>query len=102
MPKAYWIARVDITDPDAYKEYLARNGVAFAKYGGRFIVRGGPFETVRGEARQRNIVIEFADLATAKACAESPEYAEAALWRDKGAIVDLILIEGYDGVQPGA
>lgn len=102
MPKAYWIARVDIRDPELYKEYLARNGKAFAKYGARFLVRGAPFDLVRGEARERNVVIEFADIETARACAASPEYVHAAEARDAGAIVDLIIVEGYDGPQPGA
>ena len=41
MPKGYWIAHVDVTDPEIYKKYLAANGVAFAKYGARFLVRAG-------------------------------------------------------------
>ena len=40
MPKGYWIARVDVSDPEAYKEYVAANAAAFAKYGARFLVRG--------------------------------------------------------------
>ena len=39
--KAYWIVRVEVTDMDAYKNYVANNGSAFAKYGARFLVRGG-------------------------------------------------------------
>ena len=26
MPKGYWIVRVDIADPEKYKEYIAANG----------------------------------------------------------------------------
>ena len=32
MPKAYWIARLDITDEASYAEYRKLNGIAFAKY----------------------------------------------------------------------
>jgi uncharacterized protein (DUF1330 family) len=39
MPKGYWIAHVDVQNPDAYKNYVSANGVAFAKLGGRFLVR---------------------------------------------------------------
>lgn len=99
--KGYWIARVDVTNPADYKEYLARNGVAFAKYGGRFLVRGGSFEASSGTARERNVVIEFPTYEAAIACLNSPEYAEAIVYRDRGAEVDLIVIQGYDGVQPG-
>ena len=59
MTKGYIIGRVDVTNPEAYAKYVAANGVAFAKYGARFLVRGGQFEAVEGEARSRNVVIEF-------------------------------------------
>jgi uncharacterized protein (DUF1330 family) len=99
--KGYWIARVDIRDESAYKEYVARNGVAFAKYGGRFLVRGGSYEVSRGQSRERNVVIEFPSYEAAIACLNSPEYAEAVEYRDRGAEIDLIVIHGYDGPQPG-
>jgi uncharacterized protein (DUF1330 family) len=99
--KGYWIARVDVTDSDGYKDYLRTNGMAFAKYKGRFIVRGGPFEVGAGEARERNVVIEFPSYQAALDCLRSPEYAEAAAYRDKSAVVDIVVIGGYEGPQPG-
>lgn len=101
MPKAYWIARVDVTNPQGYQDYVAANAAAFAKYGARFIVRGGRFEAREGTARARNIVLEFADYETAKACYDSPEYMAAKAKRDGHGEADLIIIEGYDGPQPG-
>ncbi len=98
MPKGYWIAHVTVTNPDRYKEYVAANGIAFAKYGGRFIVRGGASQTLRGLAgRTRHVVIEFDSYAQAKACHDSPEYQVAAKIRDGGADIDLVIIEGYAG-----
>jgi len=97
MAKGYWIARVDVTDPEGYKAYVAANAVAFSKYGAKFIVRGGPFEAPEGTPRARNIVLEFADYATALACYNSPEYAAAKALRDGRAVADLVVIEGYDG-----
>ena len=44
MAKGYWIVRVDITDMEQYKTYVAANAAPLAKYGARFLVRGGPFE----------------------------------------------------------
>jgi hypothetical protein len=41
LPKGYWIAHVDVTDPEGYKAYMAANGAVFAKYGARFLVRAG-------------------------------------------------------------
>jgi uncharacterized protein (DUF1330 family) len=100
MPKGYWIARVEVSDPDQYKKYVAANAVAFAKYGARFLVRAGPFETLEGTSRSRNVVIEFPSYQAALDCYRSPEYQEALQLRLHVASGDLIVIEGYDGPQP--
>jgi uncharacterized protein (DUF1330 family) len=100
MAKGYWIARVDVTDPDGYQGYVKANAAAFHKFGARFIVRGGTFEAPEGTPRTRNVVIEFADYATALACYRSPEYQAAKALRDGHSIADLLIIEGYDGPQP--
>ena len=98
MPKGYWIARVDVTDLAGYQEYVAANAAAFAKYGARFVVRGGRFEAPEGKARARNVVLEFKDYDTAVACYHSPEYAVAKALRDGRAEADVLIIEGYDAV----
>lgn len=101
MPKGYWVGRVDVHNADAYKTYLAANGAAFAKYGGRFLVRGGPFQTVAGSSRQRNVVIEFPSYQAALDCWNSPEY-QAARAKQEGRVeIDPVVVEGYDGPQPG-
>ena len=101
MPnKAYWIVHVDIGDAEAYKAYVAENATAFRKYGGRFLVRGGPSETVEGNARARTVVLEFPDYATAIACYRSAEYARAIELRKGKAIADITVVDGYAGLQP--
>jgi uncharacterized protein (DUF1330 family) len=102
MAKGYWIARVDVKDAEAYKNYIAANGAAFAKFGARFVVRAGQMECPEGQARARNVVIEFPSYEAAKACYASPEYARALAIRIGAASSDLIIIEGYDGPQPEA
>jgi uncharacterized protein (DUF1330 family) len=97
MAKGYWIARVDVTDPEGYKQYVAANGAAFSKYGAKFIVRGGRFEAPEGTPRARNVVLEFKDYETALACYHSPEYAAAKALRLNAGVADLLVIEGYDG-----
>jgi len=100
MAKGYWIGRIDVSDAEGYKPYIAANAEAFRKYGARFVVRGGKFEPVEGASRARNVVIEFKDYATALACYRSPEYAKAMALRAGKAVADIIVIEGYDGAQP--
>ena len=101
MLKGYWIVHVDVRDPEAYQQNVKANAKAFAKYGARFLVRGGKHVVTRGKAPARNVVVEFRDYATAVACHDSEEYREAAKLRDAAAAVDLVIVEGCDGPQPG-
>jgi uncharacterized protein (DUF1330 family) len=100
MPRGYWVARVDVSDPAGYQEYVAANAAAFSKYGARFVVRGGRFEAPEGTPRSRNVVLEFKDYETALACYHSPEYQENIKRRQPHSIADLVISEGYDGPQP--
>ena len=100
MAKGYWIARVDVHNEDGYKAYAAANPAIFKKFGGRFVVRAGKFEAPEGKARSRNVVIEFPDYAAALACYRSGEYQENIKRRLPHSVIDLVIIEGYDGPQP--
>ena len=100
MAKGYWIGQVDVTDPGEYQHYVKANAAAFHKYGARFLVRGGTAEVKEGTSRTRNVVLEFADYATALACYHSPEYQAAKALRDGRSIADMVIVEGYDGPQP--
>jgi uncharacterized protein (DUF1330 family) len=100
MAKAYWIARVDVSNEDGFKPYADANAAIFKKFGGRYVVRGGKFDGMEGSSRLRNVVIEFADYATAMACYRSPEYQANIKVRQPHSAVDLIVVEGYDGPQP--
>lgn len=96
MPKGYWIAHVDVRDPEGYKGYVAAAKVAFEKYGARFLARGGPYETLEGASHARNVVIEFASLQVAHDCYHSPEYQIAAAIRHQFADAEMVLVEGIE------
>lgn len=96
MPKAYWVARVDVHNEEGYKPYMAANPAIFQKFGAKFIVRGGKFTNPEGASRSRNVVIEFPDYETAMACYNSPEYQANIKVRQPHSLADLIIIEGYD------
>ena len=85
---------------EGYKPYAAANPAIFKAYGGRFVVRGGKFECPEGEARSRNVVIEFPDYESALACYRSPEYQANIKVRLPHSLAELVIIEGYDGPQP--
>jgi uncharacterized protein (DUF1330 family) len=101
MPKGYWIVRVDISDQEKYKGYIAANAEPLKRYGARFLVRGGRFENPEGTSRSRNAVLEFPTYQAALDCWKSPEYQQAIALRKDVSTIDLIIIEGYEGPQPG-
>ena len=101
MAKAYWIANVDVADPEAYKAYMRANAIPFVKYGAHFLVRAGRYAVVEGASRSRQVVIEFKDYETALACYQSAEYQAAKTLRTQVSSADLVIVEGYDGPQPG-
>ena len=76
MPKGYVIARVTVTNPEAYAEYAKGATEAIRQYGGRPLVRGGAYEALEGPARARNVVIEFDSVEQAKLDAD-PAYQAA-------------------------
>lgn len=100
MPKGYWIVRVDVADQEIYKTYVAANAEALKKYGARILVRAGQFENPEGTCRSRNGIIEFPSYQAALDCWKSPEYQRAMRLRLPVSTLDLVIIEGYDGVQP--
>ncbi len=92
--KGYWMAMVDIADPDGYPQYIAANKAAFDKYGARFIVRGGQGQVFEGPAATRLVVIEFESYQTALDCFHSPEYQAALAIRQKYATAHFAIVEG--------
>ena len=94
MAKAYWIARVDVRDPERYKDYVAAARAPFEKYGANFLARGGAFEKLEGQVRSRNVVIEFPSLQAAVDCYHSPDYQNAAAIRQEAADADMVVVEG--------
>ena len=100
MSKGYWVVRIDITDQAKYEAYQQMVGAPLKKFGGRFLVRGGAFETKEGAARKRNVIVEFPTYQAALDCYRSGEYQAAVARRKGGAEFDFIVVEGYDGPQP--
>lgn len=100
-PKGYWIVRGDVRDVEQYQAYVRANAAPLKEHGARFLVRGGAFDAVEGTGRARNVVIEFPSVEAARACWHSPGYQAAIALRKAIADVDLVIIGGYEGPQPG-
>ena len=95
MSKGYWVVSITVTDEEPYKRYVAANHAIFEKWRGRFLVRGGTFETVQGQAGARQVVIEFESYEVASGCYRSPEYQAALKLLLAGATVQMMtIVEG--------
>lgn len=96
MAKGYWIARVDVHDPERYKDYATTAAPALQRFGARFLVRGGKTDALEGQARSRNVVIEFPSVEAAHQCYNSPEYQEARAIRQNVSEAEFIIVEGIE------
>ncbi len=94
MPKCYWIARVDVSDPETYKKYVETAKPAFVRHQANFLARGGKTEVLEGKARARNVLIEFPSMEEALACYNSPEYTAARKIRQTVSEGEFVLVEG--------
>jgi uncharacterized protein (DUF1330 family) len=94
MP-AYIVAQINVSDPAKYQEYAKLAGPAGAKYGGRFLVRGGAKTTLEGEIPYSRIVVtEFPDVESAKRFYNSVEYQAAREKRLGAADFNMVIVEG--------
>lgn len=94
MNKGYWVVRVSVKTAENYPNYLAAAKHAFEKYDATFLVRGGRYTAPEGQARDRNVVVQFRDYDTALACYRSPEYQAARAIRIANAEADFLIVEG--------
>jgi len=91
----YIIGQVEVKDPEAYKEYIARAPATIARHGGEYLVRGGALEVLEGEwARERTVVLRFPSVEDAKRWHASPEYEEPKALRNRVALTNMVVIEG--------
>ena len=94
MSKGYVIARVDITNPEAYAQYAAAATKVIAEHGGKPLARGGRYEALEGKARARNVVLEFDSYEAARTYFYSAQYQAARALREGAAVAELVLVEG--------
>jgi len=102
MTKGYWMVHVEVNDAEAFKAYVLAAADVFKKYGAYFLARAGQFEVVEGIARSRNTILEFPSYQDAVDCWHSPEYQAVKALRENAGRVDITIVEGYEGLQPGS
>jgi len=92
---AYLLVDCEVTDPARYEGYKALAQAAIARYGGRYLVRGG--ETVRIEGSWtpgRVVVLEFPSLDAIRTFYDSPEYRAAREARAGIATMHMVAVAG--------
>ncbi len=92
---AYVVVDVQVNDPVRYEEYRKTVAPTLAAYGGRFLVRGGKVDVLEGSwSPKRLVIVEFPDVATAKAWWSSAEYANPKAVRPSASETEMIVVEG--------
>jgi uncharacterized protein (DUF1330 family) len=75
---AYVVVEVDVHDPIPFGEYRRLGVPTISQYGGRVLARSDEAVTLEGEwCPRRIVVLEFADLDTARRWHASAEYQAA-------------------------
>ena len=93
MP-AYFIMRIDVQDSEVYEKHIKQAVEAVKEFGGEFLARGGRCEQTTGEGRSRNVIVRFADFATAKAFAASPKFQQSQRLTGGACTRDATIVEG--------
>ena len=93
---AYMVVDARSSDPQRMAEYRRLAQLAVEHYGGRYLVRGSPYETLEGSWQpQRLVVLEFPSMAAARTFYDSPEYLAAREARAGVSDFDMLLAEAY-------
>ncbi len=97
MP-GYLIANIDVKDPAKFEEYRQKVAPVIAKFGGRYLVRGGEVRPLEGNlGLHRLVVLEFPTLEVAQRFYDSAEYRPLLELRSASTRSDVVLAQGYSG-----
>ena len=94
---AYVFANFDVTDTEAFADYVAHAPATVAAHGGEYLARGGTSQAWEGDLPVRRVVIlRFSSVEHAQAWYHSPEYRDLRDRRQRAATGPLILTAGLD------
>lgn len=97
MP-AYVVARMTVHDPDKLREYARLAPPYVAKYGGRYLTRGGDLTCLENTTCEDRVVISvWPDKAAAEAFFADPDYREIAKLREAASTIQMLIVQ--DGID---
>lgn len=92
---AYVIAHIDVKDPVRYQDYIKMSPISIAKFGGKFIARGGTTDVLEGNWQPKRLVLlEFPSAERAREWWASEEYAPAKALRQATSYGELVIVDG--------
>ena len=96
MPAGYLIVEMNVSNPEQYKQYMARAPQAVQAAGGEYLVRGGKHETLEGDWQPHRVaMLRFPSYEQAKAFYEGEKYTEARGHREGATeYFNMVLVEG--------
>ena len=93
---AYLIANIRVQDPARFAEYRDQVAPLVARFGGRYLIRGGAVTPVEGAATlERVVVLEFPSMDALKTFYFSPDYAPLIALRQAATEGEVALVEGF-------
>ena len=91
----YAITQIEVTNPEDYKEYLAKVTDIVTKFGGEYLVRAGEYTEIEGKWKySRNVVIKFPSYEKALEWYSSEEYKPVRQIRLDNSVGNFIIVKG--------
>jgi uncharacterized protein (DUF1330 family) len=93
---AYVISEVEVLDQKSFEQYRNLAKASIEEHGGRYLVRAALPEAAEGDwpSQRRLVILEFADMETARRWHSSESYAKALAFRDRALSRRLVFVEG--------
>ncbi|NRQ15091.1 DUF1330 domain-containing protein [Ensifer sesbaniae] len=92
---AYLIADVEITNAAAFEQYIQEVPATEARYGGRYLARGGATRVLEGDWEpHRLVIVQFPDMHSLLEWYQSPDYQRLKKIRERCARTRIIALEG--------
>jgi len=92
---AYLYVNIDVTDAAGFEAYRKEVPATIARFGGRYLARGGPGTRLEGDMPvRRQVLLEFPDMAALEAWYGSDEYRPLLALRQASSTAELMAFEG--------
>ena len=92
---AYLYVNIDVTEVEGFEAYRRQVPASIARFGGRYLARGGLATRLEGDMTlRRQVLLEFPDMAALAAWYESDDYRPLRDLRQACSVADVVAIDG--------